>query len=66
MSKVEAIERNVERLDDTSFAAFREWFLTYDNARWDRQIEADSLAGKLDPLATEALTECDSGKTKPL
>ena len=50
MSKNEAIERDVERLDDKSFAAFRAWFIEYENARWDRQIEADAAGGKLDPL----------------
>ncbi len=33
---------------------------------WDRQIDADIKAGKLDGLAEEALAEHRSGKTRPL
>jgi hypothetical protein len=54
MSKIELIERDIEQLDDKSFAAFREWFLAYENARWNRQIEQDSKSGKLDSLVQEA------------
>ena len=66
MSKVESIERDIELLDDRSFAAFRAWFIEYENARWDRQIEADAASGKLDPLIERALTEHRDGKTTPL
>jgi len=45
MSKIESIERDIERLDDKSFAAFRAWFIEYENSRWDRQIEADAASG---------------------
>ncbi|MBI4027990.1 MAG: hypothetical protein HY360_23600 [Verrucomicrobia bacterium] len=33
---------------------------------WDRQIEADAKAGKLDPLIREAVAEYRAGRTKPL
>ena len=66
MSKVQAIESQIERLDDQSFAELREWFIRYDNVRWDRQIEADSATGKLDFLADEAVSEHRAGKTRPL
>jgi hypothetical protein len=32
---------------------------------WDRQIEADIKAGRLDRLAEEALADHRSGKTRP-
>lgn len=32
---------------------------------WDRQLERDVEAGKLDALADEALREHAAGKTKP-
>ena len=66
MSKIESIERDVEQLDDQAFAAFREWFLAYENARWDRQIEADAQSGKLDSLVQEALTLHRAGKSTAL
>ena len=66
MSDVEQIERQIQSLDDQAFARLRQWFIEYDHARWDRQIEADSTAGKLDFLADEALAEHRAGKTRPL
>lgn len=66
MGKIESIERDVEQLDDKAFAAFREWFLAYENARWDRQIEQDFKNGKFDALVQEALTAHRTGKSTPL
>ena len=54
---ISSIERTVEQLDDKAFALFRDWFLAYEHARWDRQIEADSTSGKLDAMIDEALAE---------
>ena len=56
MSNIELIERDIDKLDDESFAALREWFLAYENSRWDRQIEKDSKSGKLDSLLQEVST----------
>ena len=66
MSKIASIEREIEALDDKGFAAFRAWFIEYEHARWDRQIEADAASGKLDPLIEEARAEHRAGKTRPL
>jgi hypothetical protein len=66
MSKIESIERDIERLDDKSFAAFRAWFIEYANARWDRQIEADAASGRLDSVIDEALAEHQAGKSAPI
>lgn len=66
MADVELIEREIERLDDGSFARLRDWFIEYDHRRWDRQIEADAAAGRLDSLLKEALEEHRDGKTRPL
>ena len=45
---------------------FRVWFESFDAAEWDRQIEGDAAAGKLDRLAEEALAEYRAGRTRPL
>ena len=66
MTDVEKIEQEIRRLDDEAFAQLRQWFIEYDHARWDRQIEADAAAGKLDSVAAEALAEHRAGKTRPL
>jgi hypothetical protein len=58
MSKIERIERDVQALKPDELAAFRKWFREFDGAAWDRQIEDDVRAGKLDALADTALKAC--------
>ena len=53
-------------LDNDSFAKLRDWFIEFDQARWDKQLEADSNAGKLDFLINAALAEHQAGKTSDL
>ena len=66
MSKVERIEHEVQGLSPEELAEFRDWFLEFVWKVWDRQLEVDVRAGKLDSLADEALREHAAGKTKPL
>ncbi len=66
MSKVEKIEHEVQGLSPEELAEFRDWFLEFVWKVWDRQLEVDVRAGKLDSLADEALREYAAGKTKPL
>jgi hypothetical protein len=61
MTRVESLEREVQKLSSEELAAFREWFAEYDWQSWDRQIERDSAEGKLDRLAAEALEEFGRG-----
>ena len=64
MTKIEQIEQDVRKLDRDELAAFRRWFREYDSEEWDRQIEDDVRAGKLDKLAEEALATHRAGKSK--
>ena len=66
MSKVEKIEQEVQTLSPAELAQFRAWFLEYDWTEWDRQLERDVQAGRLDDLAEKALRDHAAGKTKPL
>ncbi len=66
MSKVERIEQEVQALSLAELAEFRAWFLEYDWAAWDRQLERDVEAGRLDDLAEKALRDHAAGKTTPL
>jgi hypothetical protein len=66
MNKVEAIEKDVEALSPDQLAAFRRWFHEFDAVAWDRQLEEDVRAGKLDALADEALQAYKSGKCTEL
>lgn len=64
MSQVEMLEQTVKQLSPGELAAFRSWFIEFDAAEWDRQIEMDSKAGKLDRLVQSAIEEHKAGKTK--
>jgi hypothetical protein len=66
MTKVEKIEQDVRELNHDELLAFRKWFREYDSDEWDRQIEEDVRAGKLDKLAEEALAAHRAGKSKEL
>jgi hypothetical protein len=66
VSKVERIESEIRGLTPEELAELRDWFLAFDWAAWDRQLEDDIRAGKLDALADEALRDHAAGKTKPI
>ncbi len=66
MTQIELLEQHITELDDISFAKLRDWFLEYDQNRWDKQIEIDSNAGKLDFLINAALDEHKAGATRDL
>ena len=64
MSHVETLELAIKQLSPGELAAFRTWFIEFDAAEWDRQIEMDSKTARLDRLAQSALEEHKAGKTK--
>jgi hypothetical protein len=66
MSTVEEIEFAVRQLPPDELARFRAWFAEFDSSGWDRQIEADVAAGRLDSLAEEALKDLREGRCTEL
>ena len=66
MSTVREIEDAVRRLPTEDLAAFRAWFAEFDAEVWDRQLEADVAAGRLDALAEEALKDLREGRCTDL
>ena len=66
MTKVERIESEIEGLTRSELAILRDWFRRYDAEAWDRQIEEDAAAGKIDQLAEAALRQHKAGKTRDL
>jgi hypothetical protein len=66
MSRIEAIEQEVRRLSAQELADFRQWFARFDAEAWDRQLEADVAAGKLDALAEKALRDHKAGRSREL
>ena len=63
---MESIEGLIRELSPEELAALREWFATYDAEAWDRQLEADAKAGKLDALAERALRDHLAGRSTKL
>lgn len=66
MISVEMLEEQIAELDNDSFAKLRDWFIEFEQSRWDKQIEADSNSGKLDFLVNAAMAEHEAGKTREL
>ena len=66
MGKIEAIEHQIRQLSPEELTALREWFAAFDAEVWDRQLESDVRAGKLDALAEKALKAHASGATTKL
>ena len=64
MTRVEAIEAEVEKLSREEFSELRDWILDQDWERWDRQIERDVAAGRLEPLFERALQAHRVGKSR--
>lgn len=62
MGSVPEIEEAVRRLSAPDLAAFRAWFAEFDAEAWDRQMEADVAAGRLDSLADEAIADLRAGR----
>lgn len=60
------LENAVAQLPANDLAAFAQWFDEYRADAWDRQIEADIRAGKLDKAATDAQADFDAGRCTPL
>lgn len=63
---VEQIESAILRLSQQEVSQLADWVLDLDEQHWDRQIEQDAMAGKLDFLAQEALAEFDAGNCRKL
>jgi hypothetical protein len=66
MSGIEEIKSAIETLSPSEFVRLRQWLFEKDWHEWDRQIEADSRAGKLDFLIDEATEEKSKGTLQDL
>lgn len=66
MSTVQEVEDAVRSLPPGDFAVFRDWFAEFEAEVWDRQLEEDAAAGRLDALADEALADLRDGRCTEL
>lgn len=57
MTRVEQIENDIQSLSPEELLDFRRWFQEFDDAVWDKQIEADVATGKLDEFASDPLSK---------
>jgi hypothetical protein len=63
---VKEIEKAIRELSSQEVDLLASWIEEYRADAWDRQIEADALAGNLDRLADEADREFNAGRCTPL
>lgn len=66
MTTVKEIEKAVAGLLPKRLSMFRSWFEKFDAACWDKQLEADIKAGKLNALAQKVRENYKKGKCKEL
>jgi hypothetical protein len=55
MTSVTEIKQAILELPEANYAELRRWFSELDWEKWDREIEEDAAAGRLDFLRMEAL-----------
>jgi hypothetical protein len=63
---VQDIENAIRQLSPEELTEFRAWFAEFDAEAWDRQIEADIAAGRLERFAEEALQDLKAGRCADL
>jgi hypothetical protein len=66
MSTVHEIEQAIRNLEPQDLAVLRQWFAEFDPEFWERQLEQDVAAGKLNWLAEEALRDLNDGRCTDL
>jgi len=63
---VDELESAVSRLSRDDLARFSDWFENFIADQWDRQIEADIAAGRLDAAGKKADEDFEAGRCTPL
>jgi hypothetical protein len=63
---VQEIESAIAQLERKDVHAVADWLQEYREELWDKQIEADAKAGRLDKLMEEAKQDYLAGRCKLL
>jgi hypothetical protein len=66
MTKLRSIQAEIETLDSDEFIYLKNWINELDAQQWEKQIEEDSNAGKLNFLIEEALFEKSKNQLQEL
>ena len=63
---IEDLEKAIAGLPSDQYAQFRAWFEKFEADRFDRKIERDAKAGKLDRFADQAIDDLRKGRAREL
>jgi hypothetical protein len=63
---IQEIESAIAQLPPEELAELSEWFEEYLAQAWDKQLEQDVQAGRLDSLLKKAAASYDAGDANPL
>ena len=66
MSKIEKLKTDIEKLSSEDAAELFRWLSEREWESWDKEMEGDSQAGRLDFLVREARQEKARGTLKEL
>lgn len=66
MNTVADIEKALQAMPVEDAWKVADWLQHYLDEKWDRRIDEDIAAGRLDKLADKALKDYHAGRVKPL
>jgi hypothetical protein len=66
MTKVQALEEEIEKLSSAELVELREWIVEREAEVWDREIERDAASGKLDKLFEKSVADHLAGKSREI
>jgi hypothetical protein len=66
MMTLEELQEAIRKLSPDELRVFREWFWEFDGQIWDKQLEEDIEAGRLDKFAEEAIRDRIEGQCTDL
>jgi hypothetical protein len=66
MSTIEEIKSAIFHLSRKDLESFRDWFYKYEAEAWDKELEEDIQAGKLNAFAERATKDFEEGRSTDL
>lgn len=63
---IQEIENAVTKLSADELTAFSQWFEEFVADQWDRKIEQDAKAGRLNEVLARAKAHQEAGRATPL
>ena len=66
MTTVAELQKAILSLSESEYAELRNWLIYEDSERWDRELEEDAKAGRLDAFAESILKAKEEGNLTPL